>query len=90
MLDDESPTTNLENDHGFIIKEYYLHWYEAFSKSSKAIRAYAQSGQFHTIVESRVRLTIKSYKTPYKNYHTLLCLGFLGIKTFYARISKIP
>ena len=21
---------NLGNDHGFIIKEYYLHWYEAF------------------------------------------------------------
>ena len=29
MLDDESPTsTNLENDHEFIINEYYLHWYE--------------------------------------------------------------
>ena len=31
MLDDGSPTsTNLANDHGFINKEYSLHWYEAF------------------------------------------------------------
>ena len=29
MLDDESPTSaNLGNDHGFIIKEYSLHWCE--------------------------------------------------------------
>jgi len=41
----ESPTSaNLGNDHGLIIKEYYLHCYEV----------YAQSGQYHTIVESRV------------------------------------
>ena len=34
---------------------------------SKAMRAYAQSGQYHTIVESRVRLTVindEEYKTP--------------------------
>ena len=36
MLDDESLTsTNLGNDHGFIIKEYSLHWYEAFWGSPK-------------------------------------------------------
>ena len=60
MLDDESPiSTNLGNDHGFIIKEYYLHWNEAFWETqSKAMRAYAQSGQYHTIVESRVHLTL--------------------------------
>ena len=30
MLDDESPTSaNLENDHEFINKEYYLDWYES-------------------------------------------------------------
>ena len=32
---DESPTANLENDHEFIIKEYYLHSYEAFWGSRK-------------------------------------------------------
>ena len=26
---------NLGNDHGFIIKEYYLHWFEAFWGSPK-------------------------------------------------------
>ena len=31
MLDDESLTSvNLMNDHGFINKEYSLHWYETF------------------------------------------------------------
>ena len=36
MILDESPTsTNLGNDHGFIIEEYYLHWYEAFWVSPK-------------------------------------------------------
>ena len=29
---------------------------------SKAMRAYAQSGQYHTIVESRVRLTPPSVR----------------------------
>ena len=62
MLDDESPTSvNLGNDCGFINKEYFvhsLHWYEAFWKlQNKVTGAYAQSGQYHTIVESRVRLT---------------------------------
>ena len=60
VLDDESPTSaNLGNDHGFINKEYSLHWHEAFWEAqSKPMRAYAQSGQYHTIVESRVRLTV--------------------------------
>ena len=31
----------------------------------KAMRAYAQSGQYHTIVESRVRLTM--IRTVYKH-----------------------
>ena len=36
MLDDESPTSaNLGNDHGFIIKEYSFHWYEAFWENPK-------------------------------------------------------
>ena len=61
MLDYESPTsTNLGNAHAFITKEYSLHWDEAFWEAqSKVMRAYAQSGQYHTIVESRVRLTIR-------------------------------
>ena len=59
MLDDESPTsTNLGNDREFIIKEYSLHWGQTFWEAqSKATRAYAQSGQYHIIVKSRVRLT---------------------------------
>ena len=63
MLDDESPTSaNLGNDHEFINKEYSLHGFEAFWKvESKTMRAYAQSGQYHTIVESRVRLTATTY-----------------------------
>ena len=59
MLDDESPTSaNLGNDHEFIIKEHSLHWYEvSWEAQNKDTRAYAQSGQYHTIVERRVRLT---------------------------------
>ena len=38
-------------DHEFITEEYYLNWYEAFWGSRKAMRAYAQSGQYHTSVE---------------------------------------
>ena len=50
MLDDESPTSaNLENDHRFMSEEYQLHRYEAFWESPKR-------GQYHTIVESRIRL----------------------------------
>ena len=30
VLDESSTSANLENDHEFIIKEYYLHWYVAF------------------------------------------------------------
>ena len=58
LLDDESPSAYLGNVHGFINKQYYLYCYKAFWKTqSKATRAYAQSRQYHTIVESRVRLT---------------------------------
>ena len=48
-----NPTlVNLVEDHGFISEEYYLHWYEAFWKAqSKPMKT--QSGQYHTIVESR-------------------------------------
>ena len=53
-------TVNLGNDHEFIIKEYSLHWFEPFWEAqSKVTRAYAQSGQYHTIMESRVHLTLK-------------------------------
>ena len=38
--------------------EYYLHWYEAFWEvQNKVTRLYAQSGEYDTIVESRVHLT---------------------------------
>ena len=59
VLDDGSPTSaHLGNDPGFINKEYSLHWYEAFWKAqNETMRAYTQSGQYHTIVENRVRLT---------------------------------
>ena len=59
LLDDKSPTsTHLGNDHEFIIKEYSIHWSEAFREiQSKVMTAYAQSGQYHIIVESRVPLT---------------------------------
>ena len=51
----ESPTlANLGNDHGFIIKEYISISTRLFGEAqSKAMRAYAQSRQYHTIVESR-------------------------------------
>ena len=60
LLDESLASANLGNDHGFIIKEYYLHWYERpFGEAqSKAMRAYAQIGQYHTTVESRIHLTI--------------------------------
>ena len=45
-------------NHGFITKEYYLDWYEAFWEAQrKAMRTYAQSGRYHTIVESCIHLT---------------------------------
>ena len=51
-----SPTSaNLENDHGNQ-RILSLHWHEVFWGSSKQSRD-TQSGQYHTIVESRVRLT---------------------------------
>ena len=34
---------------------------------SKAMRAYAQSGQYHTIVESRVRLTFPMCRSNLSN-----------------------
>ena len=43
---------NLVEDHRIISEEYYLHWSEAFWEAeSKAMRAYAHRGQYHTIVE---------------------------------------
>ena len=45
---------NLENDHGFISKEYISIGMRPFGEAqSKVMRAYAQSGRYHTIVESR-------------------------------------
>ena len=62
MLDDESPTSanlgNLGNDHGFISEDTNSIGMRPFGEAqSKTMRAYTQNGQFHTIVESRVRLT---------------------------------
>ena len=51
---------NLGNDHPFINKKKNTNSIiiKPFEETqSKAMRAYAQSGQYHTIVESRVRLT---------------------------------
>ena len=50
-----SPTlANLEDDHRFISKKYISIGMRLFREAqSKATRAYAQSGQYHTIVESR-------------------------------------
>ena len=46
--------TNLGNDHGFISKEYISNGMRPFGEAqSKAVRAYAQSGQYHTIVKVR-------------------------------------
>jgi len=46
---------NLENERGFISKEYISIGIRPFGEAqSKGTRAYAQSGQqYHTIVESR-------------------------------------
>ena len=44
---------NLGNDHGFISKEYIFIGMRFFWEAqSKVMRAYAQSGQYHTIAES--------------------------------------
>ena len=55
-------SANLENDREFIIKEYSIHWSEVFWEiQSKAMRAYAQCGQYptiDTIVEGRIHLQI--------------------------------
>ena len=44
----------VEDDHAFISKKYYFQWYEALREmKSKDMRVYAQSGQYHTIVNNR-------------------------------------
>jgi len=50
-----SPTlTNLGNDHGFISKEYISISTRPFGKTkNKTMKAYAQSRQYHTIMEGR-------------------------------------
>ena len=50
-----SPTlVNLVHDHGFIVKKYISIGTRLFGEAqSKAMRGYVQSGQYHTIVESR-------------------------------------
>jgi len=46
--------TNLGNDHGFISKKYISIGMRCFGEAqSKVMRAYAQSGQYHSIVEVR-------------------------------------
>ena len=56
-----SPTlANLENDHGFISKEYISIGMKPFGEASKAMRAYAQSEQYHTIVGDLRFLTIRT------------------------------
>ena len=58
VYDESSTSANLGNDHWFIIEKYSFHWYKPFwGAQSKTMRAYTQSGQYHTIVESRVCLT---------------------------------
>ena len=80
MLDDENLTsTNLGNDHEFIIKEYSLHeifWRSFGEAESKAKKAYGQSEQYHTIVENSVHLTSISCFLPY-HYLTNLCFEFV-------------
>ena len=45
---------NLEKDHGFISKEYISIGTRPFREAqSKAMRAYAPNGQYHTMVESQ-------------------------------------
>ena len=48
MLDESPTSASLGNDHGFIINEYYLHWYvgtRTFGEAqSKVMRTYTQSG----------------------------------------------
>ena len=42
------------NDHGFISKKYFFIGTRLFGEAqSKTMRAYAQSGLYHTIVKSR-------------------------------------
>ena len=58
MLDESPTSANLGNDHGFIIKEYSLHWYEAFWGSPKqSHEGLCSKWTISTIVESRVHLT---------------------------------
>ena len=58
MIMRKEPQGDLGNDDAFINKEYSFNWYEAFWGSPKQDHeTYTQSGQYHIIVESRVRLT---------------------------------
>ena len=69
-----SPTlANLGNDHGFISKEYIsigMSMRPFGEAQSKAMRAYAQSGQYHTIVEVR-----DSEQHVHFIIYTIFCAG---------------
>ena len=58
VLDDQSlASANLGSDHGFITNNTLSIGLRPFGGArSKTTQAYTQSGQYHTIVESRVRL----------------------------------
>ena len=82
VLDDESLiSANLGNDHDFIKKKKKKnspHWSEAFWEvKSKTMRVYTQSEQYHTIMESRVRLTLRTL-IKYRFLNKVLLEGWKG------------
>ena len=101
-----SPTlVNLGNDHEFISKEYISNGTRPFGETNnKAMRAYAQSGQYHTIVEIPWFLTSITRSLAFTCIRTFFLLvpfwlaifvwsfrilqSFLGTKSWFGQALK--
>ena len=57
VLDESSMFANLGNDRVCVIKEYYIHWFEAFWEPKTKLGELRLKVHYHTNGESRVHLT---------------------------------
>ena len=85
-----SPTlANLGNDHEFISKEYISIGMRPFGEAqSKAMRAYAQSGQYHTVVLWRVVIPNKPYHEGHLNRRKRHSSYIFGLREKYVYLQS--
>ena len=89
ILDDESHTSaNLDNVHGFILKNILFIEVSRFGKTqNKAMKAYTECGHYHTIVESRVDV-MKGVISKINGVCLELNHSHLILKTLFCRKQK--